>query len=835
MNNNESSDTPVTENDSITIEQDFDDVSSPQKPVVIDLNEFDFAPAWVKQLSKSPQTPGESSDAQGSEKKPQIKGHRRWPQRNDLRHFKKSEDRSQKRLVKHQKSLPHQNQTPHKQDAFARQSHGPADTVRHIKNRQRAQKLPVKIELVPEITGTESVCRQIKVTGRSYPVYDLAKMILQKPERYTVRVSLKAFANKHADTQEQSNRNKFHGIFLCKMDGSLWLKHEDAVTHVLKNFIECFYEKHTETIPPPKGNFTHVAICGITNTPLCPPNYHGYQTLLREHYLRSKIRIPFDVYKLRIKIVKDEQLLKDWLEKASLLTYYTPLTQPRLPWLRKTAEAADAPPIPAFPSTCTEPFQKPEETPTTPLAETADESEHLSQTDLSQTHSHEPTEEVSSAEPSLSGGDNQEQKSHDSQDHPNTTQSSESIQTPVAQSETPERIRTEDQLKVHFTQRFAKRVIKKFHNSYQIRDVQRRNLGDQRIVTAIRSEVEAQSQNPRQIARSLMGQLRNKEMRFFTIDPNIIYVTAATPTSISPDDPSIKDSLRAILRYVSLNPRCNRRQLLHALVPDFDQPTPKSVESLQNQNNSTIQQSQQQPLIAPSSPAEASRNTPSLPTDGQNSASEACADRQLGVDQASAAEQPQNPQAEHPSEPQIQSEPKVDEKPGVKQALAVLKDLHLLVKQGHIIEFASGELELANPEIHRPLDFHQPQSGTPSQPHGKKHHQHPKGHTHDPGHPEHDPLADTQQTSNTSPQQIHSTESSEETKKYQPHEQTTPVAPHSHSGEDSNQPLAAQNCDVAVMKNQSHSMPVPLDDPYFDPEFDARSPIPAPSAQNLPR
>src|ERR1019366_3433079 len=42
------------------------------------------------------------------------------------------------------------------------------------------------LSLRPEDKGVESLARQIKMTGRAYPLFDIAQMILQKPERHPV-------------------------------------------------------------------------------------------------------------------------------------------------------------------------------------------------------------------------------------------------------------------------------------------------------------------------------------------------------------------------------------------------------------------------------------------------------------------------------------------------------------------------------------------------------------------------------------------------------------------------------------------------------------------------
>ena len=61
-----------------------------------------------------------------------------------------------------------------------------ANAARH---RCRCPKL--SLSLRPEEKGVESLARQIKMTGRAYPLFDIAQMILQKPERHTVLFSVK--------------------------------------------------------------------------------------------------------------------------------------------------------------------------------------------------------------------------------------------------------------------------------------------------------------------------------------------------------------------------------------------------------------------------------------------------------------------------------------------------------------------------------------------------------------------------------------------------------------------------------------------------------------------
>jgi hypothetical protein len=61
---------------------------------------------------------------------------------------------------------------------------------------------------------------------------------------------------------------------------------------------------------------------------LGPPNYHDYQNQLRKLHTERFARMPFDVFKARVKIVKDEAVVKKWIEDLSFKTEYNCLNVP---------------------------------------------------------------------------------------------------------------------------------------------------------------------------------------------------------------------------------------------------------------------------------------------------------------------------------------------------------------------------------------------------------------------------------------------------------------------------------------------------------------------------
>ena len=173
------------------------------------------------------------------------------------------------------------------------------------------------VAFVPEEKGVEQLARQIKMTGRAYPLFQIALLILEKGERYTVALTPKKKADGTAEK-----------IFVCALDDSPWLSEDEAVQHVLKNHFGTFYQAERIATEPPKGTYTFVAQCGMSGVILGPPNYHDYQNQLRKLHAEKFSRMPFDAFKSRVKIVKDEAVVKKWVEEQSFKTEYTALNVP---------------------------------------------------------------------------------------------------------------------------------------------------------------------------------------------------------------------------------------------------------------------------------------------------------------------------------------------------------------------------------------------------------------------------------------------------------------------------------------------------------------------------
>ena len=206
------------------------------------------------------------------------------------------------------------------------------DDFREDRRAQPAAPAPLPeltVAFIPEEKGVEQLARQIKVTGRAYPLFQIALLILDKAERYAVQLASKK--------KDEAAAQK---IFVCALDDSPWINEDDAVAHVLKNHFATFYQSERTATEPPKGVYTFVAQCGMSGAILGPPNNHDYQNQLRKLHTEKFSRMPYEMFKARVKIVKDEVVVKKWIEEQSFKTEFVALNVPE-PLTLPTMEAVE--------------------------------------------------------------------------------------------------------------------------------------------------------------------------------------------------------------------------------------------------------------------------------------------------------------------------------------------------------------------------------------------------------------------------------------------------------------------------------------------------------------
>lgn len=141
----------------------------------------------------------------------------------------------------------------------------------------------------------------------------MAALVIQKPDRYEITFKVKKGPEGKA----------LQPLFVCSLDDSVWLSEADAIRHALKAHFDTFYQTDRQACDAPKGVWTLVA--QFDEIILGPPNYHGYQEKLREVHAQRAPRLPFDVFKSKVRFVKEEAIVKQWIEAQSSRLEYTTL------------------------------------------------------------------------------------------------------------------------------------------------------------------------------------------------------------------------------------------------------------------------------------------------------------------------------------------------------------------------------------------------------------------------------------------------------------------------------------------------------------------------------
>ncbi|MDX6766535.1 MAG: hypothetical protein SFU85_07070 [Candidatus Methylacidiphilales bacterium] len=197
--------------------------------------------------------------------------------------------------------------------------------------RDRAPQAPVlegwTVQFLPESHGVEGIARQMKTDLKAYPLFDLAWLVLEKPDRYRVEF-------RRASPESPA-------VYQVKIDGSLWTGEREAVAHVLAHHLETFYRRERVAVEPPKGNFSFVAVCGMSGTVLGPPNYHDYQAKMLRLYNERFANMPFETFKARIRVEREEALVQKWKEEQSSRDEFYSLEIPEGGEARKLATLAD--------------------------------------------------------------------------------------------------------------------------------------------------------------------------------------------------------------------------------------------------------------------------------------------------------------------------------------------------------------------------------------------------------------------------------------------------------------------------------------------------------------
>jgi hypothetical protein len=182
----------------------------------------------------------------------------------------------------------------------------------------------ITVRFLPYSPAFDNVVAQIKSASVAYSIFALARLFLEKPERYDVRLTTRAESP----------------VYQLGENGAMSPDRDFLERNAFRFAREDFYKIDTTQSDPIKGNFSNVARCGLSGTLLGPTNHHNYQPQLRSLYeQRFSRRMSFAEYQRQIEIVNDPALIERWKEEARTVTTYTTLRDETPATFASAAEA----------------------------------------------------------------------------------------------------------------------------------------------------------------------------------------------------------------------------------------------------------------------------------------------------------------------------------------------------------------------------------------------------------------------------------------------------------------------------------------------------------------
>lgn len=273
-----------------------------------DILDLKFLPAWVKERG----TTNHYEHYTAEETSPELRNRERDGRHKD-RAFRSRERGKRSGRPGAQRNGGQRDRMPRKGGVGRRGS----DRSRNRRQPERIAHAAPKpfegtIRFLPRQNVFENVVAQIKSGSVAYSLFVLARLFLEKPGRYEVRLTAKSEAPLH-----QLGEN-----------GGISVDREFLERNAFRFAQRDFYQLNVLESEPIKGSFSNVARCRLSGTLLGPTNHHAYQPQLRSLYeQRFSRRMSFSDYQRQIDIVSDPAAVERWKEEARKITTYTTLRE----------------------------------------------------------------------------------------------------------------------------------------------------------------------------------------------------------------------------------------------------------------------------------------------------------------------------------------------------------------------------------------------------------------------------------------------------------------------------------------------------------------------------
>ena len=169
----------------------------------------------------------------------------------------------------------------------------------------------LEVSFSPDEKAFRALTSAIRANCRTYELFEIARLILEKPERFVVLIR----SSKNRESDERK-------LYISVPDGLPFETEEEVTDYVLRNFLEKFFEIESIEVDPPSGEFPMVNRCSLTGEIIGPPNYHRYQELEQAHISDRLSHLSLEAARSKIESLKDPEKIENWLQKMTQQTCY---------------------------------------------------------------------------------------------------------------------------------------------------------------------------------------------------------------------------------------------------------------------------------------------------------------------------------------------------------------------------------------------------------------------------------------------------------------------------------------------------------------------------------
>lgn len=396
---------------------------------------------------------------------------------------------------------------------------GPRDRE-HDRPRPEAAPTGIAVALEPSGPAIEGLAHHIRETFRVFALSDLAKTVLGARERYQARFTASDPAK----------------LYRCPADGSLWLSREEALAHLLSSpALETWYEVEDVEVEAPSGNYSSIAVCGMSGTILGPPNHHEYQRNIARLHRERFSNLSLERFKSRIQMESGEEIVEKWKALMSRVRQYRVRSAEEEGQAEAPEEIAIEDVVEEIPAEAETPVETEEAAEEAAVEESAEEA----------VESEETAESVAEETPA-----------------------------PTV-AETPAKtgllLKSVEELARHFRQHFADEAVVECSEAVVSGNIPGRSLSPA-LLGMLKNEGERLRRSfPLPMIQALCRDLEKSGLKFFKRGKKALHVSAVRPKPLD-ESVSLTEQVQRIVDHVKTQRHPKVAGLLAALDPDFKQP-----------------------------------------------------------------------------------------------------------------------------------------------------------------------------------------------------------------------------------------------------------------------